>query len=77
MGRGLSHDDTLKIANDKPFKGYNDETIYMQIDKILSSVDWNFSDAPANTGIHAIHPYPAKFIPCSSLFLPNCSRKAG
>ncbi len=31
--------------------------------KVLASVDWNFSTAPTNTGIHAIHPYPAKFIP--------------
>ena len=30
--------------------------------QVLSSVDWNFSTTPANTGIHAIHPYPAKFI---------------
>lgn len=29
----------------------------------LSLTDWNFSDVPANTGLHAIHPYPAKFIP--------------
>lgn len=29
----------------------------------LNSVDWNFVDVPANKGIHAIHPYPAKFIP--------------
>lgn len=31
--------------------------------KALQSVDWDFSNAPASTGIHAIHPYPAKFIP--------------
>lgn len=29
----------------------------------LREVDWDFADAPANRGIHAIHPYPAKFIP--------------
>jgi len=29
----------------------------------LTSHDWDFADAPANKGIHAIHPYPAKFIP--------------
>lgn len=29
----------------------------------LHTVSWDFSDVPANTGIHAIHPYPAKFIP--------------
>ncbi len=28
----------------------------------LSSIDWDFSDAPASKGLHAIHPYPAKFI---------------
>lgn len=27
------------------------------------STNWDFSDAPANKGIHAIHTYPAKFIP--------------
>lgn len=27
------------------------------------SVDWDFRDAPVSSGIHAIHPYPAKFIP--------------
>lgn len=31
--------------------------------KAFHSVDWNFADAPVNKGIHAIHPYPAKFIP--------------
>ncbi len=29
----------------------------------LTSHDWDFADAPANKGIHSIHPYPAKFIP--------------
>lgn len=29
----------------------------------LQSIDWNFSNSPASTGIHSIHPYPAKFIP--------------
>jgi site-specific DNA-methyltransferase (cytosine-N4-specific) len=29
----------------------------------LKEVDWDFTNAPANRGIHAIHPYPAKFIP--------------
>ncbi len=31
--------------------------------KALHSVDWDFSNAPTNSGIHAIHPYPARFIP--------------
>ncbi len=29
----------------------------------LATVDWNFSNAPPARGLHAIHPYPAKFIP--------------
>ncbi len=29
----------------------------------LRSVDWDFANAPLRSGIHAIHPYPAKFIP--------------
>lgn len=29
----------------------------------LSTVDWNFSDADRAHPIHAIHPYPARFIP--------------
>jgi len=33
------------------------------VEKKLSSVNWDFTDAPTNNGIHAIHPYPAKFIP--------------
>jgi hypothetical protein len=28
----------------------------------LDELDWNFADVPADRGIHAIHPYPAKFI---------------
>ena len=28
----------------------------------LDDLDWNFADVPADRGIHAIHPYPAKFI---------------
>lgn len=28
----------------------------------LDSVDWNFADSARATGIHRIHPYPAKFI---------------
>ena len=31
--------------------------------KSLNSIDWDFNDAPVNSGIHSIHPYPAKFIP--------------
>lgn len=34
-----------------------------QVEQKLKEVDWDFADAPANKGIHAIHPYPAKFIP--------------
>lgn len=34
-----------------------------RVEPRLKEVDWNFTDAPANRGIHAIHPYPAKFIP--------------
>lgn len=29
----------------------------------LDSVDWHFAAAPVSRGIHALHPYPAKFIP--------------
>ena len=28
----------------------------------FKTVDWNFGDAKISTGVHAIHPYPAKFI---------------
>lgn len=35
----------------------------MGMSHALGRVDWNFDDAPMNRGIHAIHPYPAKFIP--------------
>jgi len=28
----------------------------------LDSIDWNFADSARKTGLHAIHPYPAKFI---------------
>jgi len=31
--------------------------------ELLLSIDWDFTDAPSNRGIHSIHPYPAKFIP--------------
>jgi site-specific DNA-methyltransferase (cytosine-N4-specific) len=34
-----------------------------QVAQQLNLVDWDFVNAPANRGIHAIHPYPAKFIP--------------
>jgi len=34
-----------------------------EVSRALASIDWDFVDAPANSGIHAIHPYPAKFIP--------------
>src|SRR5260370_32805210 len=30
---------------------------------LLLSTDWDFSGTSVNKGIHAIHPYPAKFIP--------------
>ncbi len=26
-------------------------------------IDWTFADAKTNTGLHGIHPYPAKFVP--------------
>lgn len=47
--------------------------------KALHSIGWDFKDAPANTGIHAIHTYPAKFIPqiprqLIELFHPGDSR---
>jgi site-specific DNA-methyltransferase (cytosine-N4-specific) len=29
----------------------------------LDSVSWDFTDAFTREGVHAIHPYPAKFIP--------------
>ena len=32
------------------------------ISDILNSIDWNFDKAPVNRGVHAVHPYPAKFI---------------
>jgi site-specific DNA-methyltransferase (cytosine-N4-specific) len=28
----------------------------------FDTVDWDFGDAKVSTGVHAIHPYPAKFI---------------
>ncbi len=34
-----------------------------QVGQRLKEVDWDFANVPANKGIHAIHPYPAKFIP--------------
>ena len=34
-----------------------------QTEKSLESIDWNFADSVNNSGVHAIHPYPAKFIP--------------
>jgi len=34
-----------------------------RVTDMLHAVDWDFVEAPANTGLHAIHPYPAKFIP--------------
>ena len=45
---------------------------------VLNSVDWDFDKVPSNRGIHAIHPYPAKFIPqiaqkLIELFRPNNS----
>jgi DNA modification methylase len=30
---------------------------------ILSNIDWDFKTAKTNSAMHAIHPYPAKFIP--------------
>lgn len=35
----------------------------MNVTNALNSIDWDFSHAPVSTGIHTIHPYPAKFIP--------------
>ncbi|MCI0711942.1 MAG: site-specific DNA-methyltransferase [Chloroflexi bacterium] len=32
-------------------------------DILLKNIDWDFPDSVNNSGIHAIHPYPAKFIP--------------
>jgi hypothetical protein len=33
-----------------------------QVSRQLNSLDWNFAAVCADKGIHAIHPYPAKFI---------------
>ena len=38
--------------------GYASQTV-----ETLNSVDWNFSNARSGQGVHAIHPYPARFIP--------------
>lgn len=35
----------------------------ISVSQALGAINWDFGDAPPNTGIHAIHPYPAKFIP--------------
>lgn len=29
----------------------------------IAQVDWHFTDAKTQGGVHSIHPYPAKFIP--------------
>ncbi len=29
----------------------------------FSCLDWTFEEAKTNTGLHSIHPYPAKFVP--------------
>ncbi|HEY73018.1 MAG TPA: site-specific DNA-methyltransferase [Thermoflexia bacterium] len=31
--------------------------------KLLDDLDWDFADTPMESGVHTIHPYPAKFIP--------------
>ncbi|MFO1433497.1 MAG: DNA methyltransferase [Candidatus Competibacteraceae bacterium] len=31
--------------------------------RLLNNLDWDFREAPVESGIHKIHPYPAKFIP--------------
>ncbi len=31
--------------------------------RLLNALDWDFRGAPVESGIHTIHPYPAKFIP--------------
>jgi len=33
------------------------------VQDILESIDWDFANAPTQSGVHGIHPYPAKFIP--------------
>lgn len=33
------------------------------VTNLLSALDWDFADAPPANGVHAIHPYPARFIP--------------
>src|SRR5258706_9733864 len=48
----------------------------MEISRSLQLVDWDFGDVPVDRGIHAIHPYPAKFIAqiprhLIELFYPN------
>ena len=34
-----------------------------EVAKLLDALDWDFANAPIENGVHAIHPYPAKFIP--------------
>ena len=31
--------------------------------ELIANADWHFADAKTQTGVHGIHPYPAKFIP--------------
>jgi len=44
---------------------FNNEAINLNnyVTTALNSVDWDFHDATTNSGMHSIHPYPAKFIP--------------
>lgn len=44
----------------------------------LETIDWDFPSAPPSSGVHGIHPYPAKFIPeiprhLIELFSAQCS----
>jgi site-specific DNA-methyltransferase (cytosine-N4-specific) len=31
--------------------------------ELIADADWHFADAKTQTGVHGVHPYPAKFIP--------------
>jgi len=48
--KALASIETLKRKEIRPTK------------EVLRAVDWDFTDVPSSTGIHSIHPYPAKFI---------------
>jgi len=34
-----------------------------RVARLLTSLDWDFSSARSDGGLHSLHPYPAKFIP--------------